>query len=123
MSVELRLSLDTNILIYAIDGDAGDRHPRAQEIIRVRLFLGRQIMLKMRAANVLARIDLGHLALVCPGFEGCGNRLRFPKRLWKTVCAFQGGCGRAAGRVARPAEGRPRFPRAFHSCRPARQFP
>ena len=33
MSVE-RLSLDTNILFYTIDVDAGERHERAREIVR-----------------------------------------------------------------------------------------
>jgi hypothetical protein len=32
---------------------------------------------------------------------------------------FQGGCGRAAGRV--PAGGRSRFPRAFHNRRQAEE--
>ena len=33
MTVKGRFSLDTNILIYAIDRDAGERHKRAKEIV------------------------------------------------------------------------------------------
>jgi predicted nucleic acid-binding protein len=33
MSVE-RVSLDSNILFYTIDGDAGDRQRKAREIVR-----------------------------------------------------------------------------------------
>ena len=33
MTVKGRFSLDTNILIYAVDRDAGERHKRAKEIV------------------------------------------------------------------------------------------
>ena len=33
MTVKGRFSLDTNILVYAIDRDAGDRHERSKEIM------------------------------------------------------------------------------------------
>jgi len=34
MTVKTRITLDTNILIYAIDRDAGDRHRAALEVVR-----------------------------------------------------------------------------------------
>ena len=33
MTVRGRFSLDTNILVYAVDRDAGDRHDRSREIV------------------------------------------------------------------------------------------
>jgi len=33
MTVKARFSLDTNILIYAVDRDAGERHERAKELL------------------------------------------------------------------------------------------
>ena len=33
MTVKRRFSLDTNILIYAVDRDAGERHKRSKEIV------------------------------------------------------------------------------------------
>jgi predicted nucleic acid-binding protein len=34
MSVE-RISLDANVLFYAVDADAGERHVKAREIVRL----------------------------------------------------------------------------------------
>lgn len=33
MTVRARFSLDTNILVYAVDRDAGDRHARSKELV------------------------------------------------------------------------------------------
>ena len=33
MTVKRRFSLDTNILVYAVDGDAGERHERSRKLV------------------------------------------------------------------------------------------
>lgn len=33
MTVKARFTLDTNVLVYAVDRDAGDRHARARELV------------------------------------------------------------------------------------------
>lgn len=42
-----RVSVDTNILVYAVDKSAGDRHRRAQQLIE--LLLGRDCVLTLQA--------------------------------------------------------------------------